>query len=94
LGRIKVVKTNGSFPFVVFLSHCYFCLIYLALLRVTSWIVHWAGKGKTIHEITRTDTKHNGQNEFLFQQSARYNVAQSRNQQALNVGGKLCSSAP
>jgi hypothetical protein len=32
-------------------------------------------------------------NEFLFQQSARYNVAQSRNHQALNVGGKLCSSA-
>jgi len=31
---------------------------YLGLLRVISWIVPWAEKRKTIHEITRTDTKH------------------------------------
>jgi len=39
--------------------HIAICRIYLAFLRVTSWIVRWTEKGKPIHEITRTDTKHN-----------------------------------
>jgi len=33
--------------------------ISLALIRVISWIVPWAEKRKTMHEVTRTDTKHN-----------------------------------
>ncbi len=31
----------------------------LSLIRVISGIVPWAEKRKTIHEVTRTDTKHN-----------------------------------
>jgi hypothetical protein len=31
------------------------------LVRVISWIVPWAEKSKTIHEVTRTEIKRNDQ---------------------------------
>jgi hypothetical protein len=51
------LQNRERIPFII--SHLPFAGLILALLRAISWIVRWAEGRRAIHEITRTDKKHN-----------------------------------